>query len=160
MKKVLLSMLLAVISIASASAQFERGKCYLGAGLDGVGISYSEHNKLHIGLGAHAGYMIEDDFMLIGDLGFNYENKDAQQVIVGGSGRYYIEQNGIFLQLGAHYVHEAPNFNDFTVTPEVGYCFFLNGHLTLEPSVYYNVSCTDFSDKSKFGIKIGLGWYF
>jgi len=160
MKKVLLSMLLVIVGVASASAQFERGKKYLGVGLDGVGISYSEYNKLHIGIGAHAGYMIDDDFMVIGDLGFNYEKKDAQQVIIGGSGRYYIEQNGIFLQAGVHYVHEAPSFNDLTITPEVGYCFFLNQHLTIEPSVYYDFSVTSFSDKSKFGLKVGLGWYF
>ena len=153
-------MLLVLVGVASASAQFERGKKYLGVGLDGIGISYSEYNKLHIGIGAHAGYMIYDDFMLIGDLGFNYEKKDAQNVVIGGSGRYYIRQNGIFLQLGAHYVHEFPSFNDFQLTPEVGYCFFTGKHLTIEPSVYYDISVTDFSDKSKFGLKIGLGWYF
>lgn len=160
MKKVLFTMLLALVGATSAQAQFESGKKYLGVGIDGVGISYSQHSKLHFGLGAHAGYMIEDNFMLLGDLGFNYEKKDAQQVVIGGAGRYYIEQNGIFLQVGAHYLHEAPNFNDFTITPEVGYCFFVNGHLAIEPSVYYDVSVTSFSDKSKFGLKLGLGWYF
>lgn len=160
MKKVLLSMLLAIVGIASASAQFERGKKYLGVGLDGVGISYSEYSKLHIGIGAHAGYMIDDDFMLIGDVGFNYQQKDAQQVVLGGSGRYYIEQNGIFLQVGAHYIHEAPKFNDFALTPEVGYCFFVGKHMSIEPSVYYDISVTDFKNHSKFGLKIGLGWYF
>ena len=160
MKKVLLSMLLVVFSVASASAQFERDKKYLGASLNGIGFSYSESTKFQIGLGAKAGYMIERDFMLIGDFGFNYRNKEAQEVYIGGAGRYFIEQNGIFLQLGAHYIHRAKSFNDLTITPEVGYCFFLNRHLTIEPSIYYDISVTDFSDKSTFGIKASLGWYF
>lgn len=160
MKKALFSLLLAFVGVASASAQFEKDKKYLGVGFEGIGFSYSEYNKFHIGLGAHAGYMVLNDFMVIGDFTFNYANKDAQEVTLGAAGRYFIEQNGIFLQLGMHYAHEAPSFNDFKITPEVGYCYFLNGHLTLEPSVYYNVSCTDFSNKSKFGVKLGLGWYF
>lgn len=160
MKKALLSLLFALVGMASASAQFEAGKKYLGVGLDGIGISYSEHNKFHIGFGAKAGYMIDDDMMLIGDLGFNYEYKDAQQVVIGGAFRYFIEQNGIFLQGGVHYLHEAPSVNDLQITPEVGYCFFLNRHLTVEPSVYYDISLGHFSNMSKFGLKIGLGWYF
>lgn len=160
MKKVLLSMLLALVGVASASAQFESGKKYLGMSLNGLDISYSEHTNFHLGLSTKTGYMIDDDLLLIGDLGFEYRNKDAQQIILGAAGRYFIEQNGIFLQVGAHYVHEAPKFNDVTITPEVGYCFFVNRHLTLEPSVYYDMSLTSFSDKSKFGLKLGLGWYF
>lgn len=160
MKKVFITILLAIIGVASASAQFEIGKKYLGIGINGLDISYSEHTNFSIGLATKAGYMIEDDVMLIGDLGFNLRNKDAQEIVVGGAGRYYIEQNGIFLQVGAHYIHEAPNFNDVTITPEVGYCFFLNRHLTVEPSVYYDMSLTSFSNKSKFGLKVGLGWYF
>lgn len=153
-------MLFAIIGMASASAQFEQGKKYLGVGFDGVGISYSEHTKFHLGLAAKAGYMIEDNTLLIGDLGFNFQNKDAQQVILGGAFRYFFEQNGIFLQGGLHYLHEAASLNDLQITPEVGYCFFVNGHLTIEPSVFYDISLGHFSDMSKFGLKIGLGWYF
>lgn len=160
MKKVMFTLLLALMGVTSAFAQFEAGKFYLGADLQGVGISYSEYNKFHLGIDAHAGYMIDDDFLLIGDVGFNYEKKDAQQVTLGAAGRYFIQQNGIFIQLGAHYLHEAKSFNDFILTPEVGYCYFVNGHLTLEPSVYYDMSITNFTSKSKFGLKIGLGWYF
>lgn len=160
MKKVLFTMLFALIGVVSASAQFERGTYYTGIGLDGVGLSYSNYNKLHIGVGAHAGYMIEDNIMLLADVGFNYEKKDAQQVLLGAAGRYYIEQNGIFLQAGVHYMHEAPKFNDLVITPEVGYCYFLGRHLTIEPSVYWDMSITSFSDKSKFGVKVGLGLYF
>ena len=75
-------------------------------------------------------------------------------------GKYYLAATTNFLQAGAKYVHGAPNFNDVQITPEVGYCFFLNRHLTLEPSLYYDVSLSDFSEKSEFGVKIGLAWYF
>lgn len=160
MKKVLLSMLLAFMGVTGAFAQFEAGKMYLGADLQGIGLSYSEYNKFHIGVDGHAGYMVEDNWMLLADVGFNYEKSDAQQVTLGGAGRFYFQQNGIFLQLGAHYLHEAKSFNDFIITPEIGYCFFLNGHIAIEPSVYWDMSITNFSRKSKFGLKVGLGWYF
>ena len=98
--------------------------------------------------------------MAIAEFGMDYRNSDMQQIFAGAKCRYLIEQNGLFLQLGAKYVHGAPSFNDVQITPEVGYCYFLNGHLTLEPSIYYDLSLSDFSDKSKFGLKVGLAWYF
>ena len=45
-------------------------------------------------------------------------------------------------------------------TPEIGYAFFLNKTVTIEPVIYYNYSLTKPSDYSKFGVKVGLGFYF
>ena len=52
------------------------------------------------------------------------------------------------------------NFNDFQITPEVGYCYFLNKTVTLEPSIYYDMSLSSFSKKSKLGLRVGIGLYF
>lgn len=160
MKKLLFTLLLAVLGISSASAQFEKGKTYLSAATNSAGLSYDKTSKLNLGLSANAGYMFEEAWMAIGEVGFNYSNKDCQQFSVGAKCRYLIEQNGLFLQTGAKYVHQATNFNDVQITPEVGYCFFLNHYLTIEPSLYYDVSLSDFSDKSRAGVKIALAWYF
>jgi len=133
---------------------------YIGTSFDGAGISYSETTKFALGIGANAGYMFARDWMAIGEAGFNYSNKDLQELYISGKCRYFIEQNGLFLQGGVKYLHKVGGYNDLQLTPEVGYCYFLNGNLAIEPSVYYDMSLSDFSDKSRFGVKIGLGWYF
>ena len=160
MKKTILSLIMAFAGVVSASAQFEQGKYYLAATTNSAGLSYSKESKFNLNLGLNAGYMFEDGWMAIAEFGMDYRNSDMQQIFAGAKCRYLIEQNGLFLQLGAKYVHGAPSFNDVQITPEVGYCYFLNGHLTLESSIYYDLSLSDFSDKSKFGLKVGLAWYF
>ncbi|MBR6202566.1 MAG: outer membrane beta-barrel protein [Bacteroidaceae bacterium] len=160
MKKILLSLLLVVVGISSASAQFEKGKYYLGATANAGSLSYSKHEKFGINLGVNGGYLFEDGWMLLTEVGFDYHCKDMQSLYAGLKCRYLIEQNGLFLQAGARYLHGAPNYNDLQVTPEIGYCFFLNRHLTIEPSLFYDISTNKFSEYSKAGVKVGLAWYF
>ena len=160
MKKVFMALLLATVGVASASAQFEKGKIYGGASASGLGISYSETTKFTFGLEALAGYMFADDLMAMAEVGYDYHNSETQSLSLGVRCRYYIVQNGLFLSLGAKYLHEFKDYNDFYITPEVGYSFFLNHNVTLEPSVYYNMSLSKFGDKSRFGIKVGIGFFF
>lgn len=160
MKKIVFTFVLAFISIGSAFAQFEKGKYYLAATTNTAGLSYSKHDKFGINLGVNGGYMFEEAWMLISEVGFDFHNKDMQSLYAGLKCRYLIEQNGLFLQAGAKYLHGAPNFNDLQFTPEIGYCFFLNRHLTIEPSLYYDISTNKFSEYSKVGVKVGLAWYF
>ena len=160
MKKIFLTVLLSAAGVTGMKAQFEQGKCYVGATTNMAGLSYSKESKFNLNLGLNAGYMFEEAWMAIAEVGLDYRNSDMQQLYAGAKCRYLIEQNGLFLQLGARYVHGAPSFNDVQLTPEVGYCYFLNKNLTLEPSVYYDVSLSDFSEKSRFGVKVGLGWLF
>lgn len=42
---------------------------------------------------------------------------------------------------------------------EVGYAFFLNRTVTIEPAVYYDQSFKNHSDFSKIGLRIGVGVY-
>jgi len=160
MKKVFLALLLATVGVASASAQFEKGKVYGGASASGLGISYSETTKFAFGLDALAGYMFAEDWMVIGEIGLDYHNSELQAFSLGARMRYYIVQNGLFLSLGAKYQHQFKDYNDFFLTPEVGYSFFLNRKVTIEPSVYYNMSFSDFGNKSRFGLKVGIGFFF
>lgn len=155
-----MALLLATVGVASASAQFEKGKIYGGASASGLGISYSETTKFTFGLEALAGYMFADDLMAMAEVGYDYHNSETQSLSLGVRCRYYIVQNGLFLSLGAKYLHEFKDYNDFYLTPEVGYSFFLNHNVTLEPSVYYNMSLSKFGDKSRFGIKVGIGFFF
>ena len=159
MKKILLTALLALIGMSSAFAQFEKGKWYLGATTNAAGLSYNKNEKFGLNFGVNGGYMFEEAWMFIVNTGLDYRYDDMQTLYAGGKFRYLIKQNGLFLQAGATYRYNQ-NFEDVQITPEVGYCFFLNRHLPIEPSLYYDISLTKFADRSKVGVQVGLAWYF
>jgi hypothetical protein len=158
MKKIL-TLLLLLATTLSASAQFEKGKKYIGASLSGIGLSYSDNEKFRLGLDAEAGYFIADCWMLKGNIGYDH-TRQIDDVRVGAGARYFFSQNGIFLGAGAEYNHFTPNNNDLMIPVEVGYAFFLNGHITFEPSLYYKMSLHDFGGNSSVGFRVGLGFYF
>lgn len=153
----LAGMLVAVVGYA----QFEQGKWYVGASLSGLDLSYSGSEEFNIGLDAKAGYMLAEDWMLLGQVGWQHSGQDgfSDRVMCGIGGRYYIIQNGLYLGVNAKLVHANHNYNDFMPGIEVGYAFFLNKTVTIEPSVYYDQSFKNHSDYSKIGFKIGVGVY-
>ena len=158
MKKWMTCLLLFVVAV-SANAQFEKGKKYVGASLSGLSLSYSSGEKFRFGLDADTGYFIADNLMLKGNLNYAH-TKAVDEISIGAGARYYFEQNGIFLGAGAEYSHFTPNNNDLRIPVEVGYAFFVNKNITIEPAVYYKMSLADFSDNSTVGLKIGFGFYF
>lgn len=160
MKKILLAVLMFASVAISTFAQFEKGKKYVGASLSSAGISYSDYEEFAFGLDFTGGIMFTQDWLFMGELGFDYRNSDLQSLYLGTKVRYYIEQNGLFLSAGMRYVHGFKNFNDFQLTPEVGYCFFLGKYASIEPALYYDMSLSDFAHKSKAGVKVGFGLYF
>lgn len=159
MKKI--ALLLAVLAVSvTASAQFEQGKKFVGLSATGLNISYSGHDDFKIGLEGKAGYFIEDNIQLNGTLGYQNNGKDPDSFTLGVGGRYYILQNGIYLGANVQYVHANKNYNDVMPGVEVGYAFFVNHFITIEPAIYYNQSFTKHSDYSSFGLKVGAGFYF
>lgn len=190
----MLVLLMAVTSL-SASAQFEKYTSYLNTSLTGMGLSYSKDSKFKMGVQATGGYFVEDGWMIYGRLGYEHQGargtmKNRNDLQVGVGGRYYIEQNGIFLGLGltfqhasnvtstqtinsvesvlpdgSHLVRETVitkygNRNYMHLTPEVGYCFYVNNYLSIEPSVYCNLCFNRFSEGTEVGLKLGMGFYF
>ncbi len=94
MKKI--SMLLLALLMAVAShAQFEQGKWYVGASLSGLDISYSGAEEFNLGLDAKAGYLLADDWMLLGQFGYQHSGLEgaSDMLTFGIGGRYYIMQN-------------------------------------------------------------------
>lgn len=159
MKKIFMALLLAVVSLG-ANAQFDKGTKYLSASLSGLDMSYSKNAKFNLGLNALGGYFIEDAWMLYGKLGYDH-SKDFNDVNLGAGARYYIKQNGLYLGCGLQYEHiNVGNNNFIDLTPEIGYCFYLNHFVSIEPSVYYNMCLNEFGDGSKAGLKVGVGFYF
>lgn len=160
MKKIV--MLLVVLSAAiSGYAQFEQGKYYVGASFTGLNLSYSGSEDLNLGLEAKGGYLVADNWMLTAQVGFNHSGDDdiPDNLSVGVGGRYYIIQNGLYMGLNAKLIHANHNYNDLMPGIEIGYAFFLNKTVTIEPAVYYDQSFRNHSDYSKFGLRIGVGVY-
>lgn len=166
MKKKILFALIALSMTMAAKAQYYRletpftqGKYFVGASMTGLNLNYSGLNDFTLGLQAQGGYMISDNVLLYANVGFNNNGKGPDAFLLGAGGRYYIEQNGIFLGANANYMHVDPNYNDLMPGVEVGYAFFLGRAVTVEPAVYYNQSFKNHSDYSEFGIKVGFGIY-
>lgn len=158
MKKALFLLFL-MLGTLTANAQFAKGTKYVGASVSGLGLSYSSEQKFRFGLDATAGYFMADCLMLRGNVSYDHV-PDQNNLSVGGSARYYFDQCGVFMGAGIEFVHYSPKSNDVQIPVEVGYAFFLNRYLTIEPSVYYKMSLDSFSNKSSVGLRIGLGYYF
>ena len=151
MKKKIILLFTALLMTISANAQFEEGKLYAGASLTGLNLSYNGANELNLGVQAKLGYMVADELMLLGNAGIQTSSSHV-------GGRYYIEQNGIYLGVNAKYIH-SKGYNDFMPGVEVGYAFFLSRTVTLEPAIYYDQSIKDHSQYSTIGLKVGIGVY-
>lgn len=158
MKKILLFLLL-LTGAVSANAQFAKGTKYVGASLSGIGLSYSSNQKFRFGIDATAGYFVADCLMLRANLNYDH-TKEINDVSVGAGARYYFDQCGVYLGAGAEYVHYTPSDNDVQIPVEVGYAFFVNRFITIEPALYYKMSLDSFSQKSTVGARIGIGFYF
>lgn len=161
MKKTILTIALGLLAVTGAHAQFEKNKVYVGASLSGLDLSYSGSKHLNLGVEAKAGYFLDNDWMLMGQLGCNVSSKDDvdSKYVFGVGGRYYFERNGIFLGVNAKYVHGGAGYNDFVPGIEAGWAYFLNGTVTIEPSVYYDQSFKSHKDFSTIGVRLGVGIY-
>lgn len=159
MKKILFIIIAMLVSVNSF-AQFEEGKHYISASVTGLDLNYKGEG-LNLGTSATAGYLPLDNLMLLASGSYEHSsNKDIEDVFsLGVSGRYYILQNGIYLGAGAKYVH-ASHYNDIMPGVEIGYAFFVNHHITLEPALYYDQSLKKHSDYSTIGLRVGFGFYF
>lgn len=158
MKKALLAVAIAFVCVG-AQAQFTAGTMYVGASASDLGLSYSSSEKFRFGVNAMAGYFLFDGLMLNAELGYNH-TREVDDFTAGANARYYFVENGIYLSAGGQFVHYTHNSNDVQIPIEVGYAFYLNHYVTIEPAVYYKMSLDDFSDKSTVGFKIGFGYYF
>ena len=157
MRKLMLSLLL-MMAAMGAKAQFEKGTTYVSASTTSLGLSYSSNEKLNFGLELNGGYFIQRRGCFMESWVRPYALDRHFQMGVGG--RYYFTQNGIYMGLGLQYEHATKSVNNVQLCPEVGYAFFVNRFITIEPAVYYHMSLNDFSDGSKVGLKLGLGFYF
>ena len=161
MKKLLLTMIIAIVSTASGYAQFEQGKKYVSMSLSGLELSYSEIEDFNLGVQAKMGYFCMDEWMLLANVRYDHSSSEgaSDYLSVGAGTRYYMVSNGLYAGVNVDFIHAFHNYNDVRPGVELGYSFFLNGKLTIEPSVYYEQSFK-YQEYSKCGFRIGLGYYF
>lgn len=159
MKKIATLLLVLTLTVA-AHAQFQKGKAYLGASLTGVDLNYTGKNGFNLGVEAKAGYLLEDNWMVLAQASFKHNGSETtpDYFTAGVGGRYYIVQNGLYLGLNVKYLHADYSYNDLMPGAEVGYAFYVNRSVTIEPAVYYDHSFNN-SDYSSVGLKIGIGIY-
>jgi len=162
MKKLLLSIVACFMAISmsaqSGSTPFTKGKMYANANFSGFDLGYNGTSKWNVVLSGKAGYLVKNNLMVLGELGWGIYQKAPNDFSLGAGARYYIEQNGIYLGAGARYRHSA-NYNDFMPNVNVGYTFFLTRSVTVEPELYFDFSTKSFSDYTGFGLRIGFGVY-
>ena len=167
MKKYFFALLCGLLTTMSGYAQnsynsvppFGKDKVYVGASLTGLDLNYNSKEKWHLGLDARGGWLFNDNWMLLGTVGIDTRYQSYDTFTLGAGARYYIEQNGLYLGAGANYVHVV-GIDDFRPTFQLGYAFFLNGIVTIEPELYYNQSFKNHSDFSGLGFRLGIGLYF
>jgi len=159
MKRILIMMLLTVAT-TSVFAQFTKGTKYVGASLSGLNLAINDKRHLAFDFDAKAGYFVSDYIMLEGNIGWHTSKRHLDRCVIGAKMRYTQVENGLYYAAGLQYVHERKNWNDLQITPELGYCYYLNHYVSVEPAIYYNMSFTDISKKSEVGLKVGIGIYF
>ena len=161
MKKSLFVLVMTLCITLSAHAQFEKGKWYAGASLTGLNLSYNGLEKLRLGVQAQVGHFFWDNIMLLGQASVELSDNKAvaNHFTIGAGGRYYFVNNGVFLGANVQFLHANHDHNDVMPGFEVGYAFFINGLVTIEPAIYYQQSFQSHSDYSTVGLRIGIGLY-
>jgi hypothetical protein len=158
MRKKIALFVTAVMMSLAAHAQFESGKMYVGTSLSGFDLSYRGLTGGHIGIQGKVGYLLADNVMLTAQTAYE-KYKDVPYTLSAAAGaRYYIQQNGIYLGASTIIKH-GDSYDDFLPSIQVGYAFFVNRMLTIEPEIYYEQSFKNHSDYSQIGLRIGLGIY-
>lgn len=151
-------MLIAALAMSTASfAQFEQGKFYIGAGVSGLDLNYSDFSKTKFDVGVKCGYFFMDDWMITANADFSHRKGQDNAVVAGAGLRYYIEQNGLYLGASANYINDGC-FEEVRPSVQLGYAFFLSRTVTIEPEVYYNQSFKS-RNYNNVGLRINFGIY-
>lgn len=173
MKKLALFICFVVVTVA-AQAQFEKGKWFLNPSITGLELTHDTGlDKTSFGLEASAGAFLLNNFSLQVRAGasWNYNGSDMDVYTLGVGTRYYFDKVGIFMGANVNvdrwdwghdeddtkdWGHDDEGDTKFSFGLEAGYAFFLSRTVTIEPAAYWNIN----DDRSKFGVKVGFGFYF
>jgi len=168
MKKVILIMLVAVLGISTASAQFEKGAKTLSANVTGLSLDFTkvkdaDDMQIDFGFMAKGSYFVIDNLAVTAGLGFEYSklgdlNSNAFAFEIGG--KYYFYE-----ALYAGLAYEGLKIKDIDMESwgklEVGYTYYITENVFFEPALYFKQGFGDATkDFSKFGLAVGIGVNF
>lgn len=160
MKKLALALCLLAVSF-TAQAQFEKGTTIINPSLSGLDFSYSKNDKAKFGVGAQVGTFFAEGIALMVNAGADW-SKPIDEYTLGTGVRFYFNKTGIYLGGGLDWNRfrwsGGKHQTDWGLGIEGGYAFFLSRTVTIEPAVYYKWRFND-GDMSRFGVKIGFGFY-
>ena len=137
---------------------FTQGKIYVGASLSGTDLSYSGLTEGHLGIQGKVGYFFADNLLGTAQLAYEKQKDVPYAISLAAGGRYYIQQNGLYLGASAIFKHQD-DFDDVLPSVQLGYSFFINRTVTIEPELYYEQSFKNHKDYSTVGLRIGIGIY-
>jgi outer membrane protein len=165
----LLIVMLCLSGLVSAQT-VGKGAWMLGGslGFSSTKVKDADVSTTHIFLNPNVGYFIMDDLALGLDIAFFSESTDGESESNFGFGpyaRYYIT-DPIFLQVG--YAFDASPFDSqlfqagggSTFHAAVGYSWFLNNGVAIEPALFLNIYSDDedsaLQSFTQFGLSIGI----
>lgn len=113
-------------------------------------------------LNPNIGYYIMDNLGVGLRLGFNnisVGDAGATSFGIGAMARYYVYQ-GLFPQVGFMYnsfkIKDGPDAaTDTDINLGLGYSFFLNNSVAIEPALFYNINSEE-ANGNTFGLGIGI----
>lgn len=161
MKKLALFVCLLVVTVA-AQAQFEKGKWIVNPSITGLDLSHDTGtDRTSFGLEAKGGAFLLDNVALLVHAGASWNDRgyDRDIYTLGVGGRYYFSKIGIYLGADVNmdrWNSVGADDTKLSFGLEAGYAFFLTRTITIEPAAYWNIN----DDRSKFGLKVGFGFYF
>ena len=156
-------MMLALTMSVATFAQFEKGKLYVGTGLTGATLNYTGSERWKLDVNAKLGYMLENNWMGLAYGELNCRKYEHNAFAMGLGVRRYFDECGIYAGVGIKYAHfycGETGVDDFLPTAHLGYAFFLNRTVTIEPEVCYSQSLKSHSDYSGLGFRLNFGIYF
>ncbi|MDR0864524.1 MAG: hypothetical protein LBO74_06280 [Candidatus Symbiothrix sp.] len=169
MKKVILMMLVAVLGVATANAQFLKGGKTLSGSLTGfdfgiTNIDGVDDSRINVDLGINGSYFVIDNLAITAGVGLNsykFGDFDGTGFDFTVGARYYFWQA---LYGGLAYIGEkSPSEgSDFLSAGkiEVGYDYYITDNVFFEPAIFFKQGFGDKNKVNTFGLSIGIGVNF
>jgi hypothetical protein len=133
------------------------------------GTTSSNSSGVHLGISPSLLFFVSDGLAIGARVSAGFSSSEGNfsyNIGLGPEFRYYFDF-GLFIKAAASYDFnhsETYKYNSISVEPAIGYAIFLNPHVAIEPSFFYNLDLTNYdytTSTSKYvnnylGIQVGI----